>query len=238
MREIVIRENQEQYMQELRKWAQDALNTQPEGMCSFFTSRIADYEEHMAFWTEAYDRLTELLPKYAEDILDLGCGTGLDMEAIFKVLPDAYITGIDMNGDMLTALKKKFRNKGIELYCADYFKKILPENSFDVIVAFETLHHFTKERKKGLYEKLYKSLRKGGIFIMVEYIACCEEEEEILFETERKLREKWNVKEEFIHFDTPMTLEHETMLLRMAGFEKVEAVDSIKGATFVISTRE
>lgn len=73
---------------------------------------------------------------------------------------------------------------------------------------------------------------------MVEYIACCEEEEEILFETERKLREKWNVKEEFIHFDTPMTLEHETMLLRMAGFEKVEAVDSIKGATFVISTRE
>jgi len=37
----------------------------------------------------------------------------------------------------------------------------------------------------------------------------------------------------FIHFDTPLTLEHELALLRAAGFSCCEAVDSIAGATFL-----
>ena len=35
----------------------------------------------------------------------------------------------------------------------------------------------------------------------------------------------------FVHFDTPLTLEHETELLERAGFQAVEALACFDGAT-------
>ena len=41
-----------------------------------------------------------------------------------------------------------------------------PGNSFDAAVSVESLHHFTKEEKIPLYDKLRKALKPGGYFIL------------------------------------------------------------------------
>ena len=237
MEQIVIRENIEVYMKELRSWVKEIVNTPPEEMSSFFARRIEGYEQHMEIWKDAYRRLGEMIPHNVRDILDLGCGMGLEIEEIYKRFPDVYITGIDMSREMLDRLEEKFKNKNLELFCVDYFRKILPEESFDVVVAVETLHHFPWERKRGLYEKLYKTLRRGGMFIEVDYIACCEEEEELLRDTMEIIRTKWHPDSEYIHFDIALTANREMGIMRMAGFEETELVDSIHGATFIVARK-
>lgn len=43
---------------------------------------MSDYEEHMAIWEQSYQAFAALLPPDCESILDLGCGTGLELDQI------------------------------------------------------------------------------------------------------------------------------------------------------------
>ena len=78
----------------------------------------------------------------------------------------------------------------------------------------ESLHHFLPERKEELYRKIYCSLKQGGIFILGDYIACCNEEEELLRGVHLNKRKQSAIPENcYVHFDIPLTLEHEKEFL-------------------------
>ena len=48
------------------------------------------------------------------------------------------------------------------------------------------------------------------------------------------LREREHIPEDvFVHFDTPLTWEHEREALCGAGFSEVALIDSIDGVTFI-----
>ena len=71
-----------------------------EKMDEFFDARIDGYDEHMKRNIEGasgfYAYTASLLPAAGEcRILDLGCGTGLELEAYFDLNPSAKVTGID-----------------------------------------------------------------------------------------------------------------------------------------------
>ena len=84
----------------------------------------------------------------------------------------------------------------------------------------------------------FELLRAGGCFLLCDYIACSEEEERLLAEECKRKREKGKICEEkFVHFDTPLTLEHETAVLKGAGFTKAEMIDTIDGATFILAEK-
>ena len=78
-------------------------------MGEFFDARIDGYESHMLDFIESarifYPFTARLLPM-AEDafLLDLGCGTGLELDESFNLNPTAKVTGIDLAPGMLSAL--------------------------------------------------------------------------------------------------------------------------------------
>lgn len=239
MKQMTIRENIPAYMEELKAWLEKTADLPAEEMSDFFTARLEEYEPHMALWTEAYQEMPRLLPERMECLLDLGCGTGLELEHIFAHFPALSVTGIDLCPGMLDALRGKFPNRTLTLRCEDYFQADLGETRFDAAVSFETLHHFRPERKRELFRKLYAALKPGGIYLQTDYLACCEEEERLLFaEAERKRRLAGIPDQVFVHLDTPLTLEHECTLLRDAGFARVEPVSCINGAVTLRAVRE
>ena len=70
-----------------------------EKMDAFFEKRLDGYDEHMLTEiesaTEFYPFTASLLPLGADaHVLDLGCGTGLELEFYFRVNPQAKVTGI------------------------------------------------------------------------------------------------------------------------------------------------
>lgn len=130
-----------------------------EKMDDFFARRAEGYDEHMlnevAGCREAYIKMAELIPEKTETLLDLGCGTGLELHGIFERFPKLHVTGIDLTKAMLDRLAVKYRGKDITLINGDYFLVDLGKNRFDAAVSFETMHHFSHEKKISLYSRVY-----------------------------------------------------------------------------------
>ena len=198
-----------------------------EKMDLFFEARISDYDEHMLRDIEGarefYPFTASLLPRQeGARVLDLGCGTGLELEYYFRLAPRALITGIDLSEGMLAALKEKFPDRNLELIQGSYFDLPLGENRYDAAVSVESLHHFTKEEKLGLYKKLYAALNDGGCFILTDYFADLPEQESFFRRELLRLKAEQGLSNrDFYHYDTPLTFEHEMEALREAGFREV-----------------
>ena len=228
----------EEYMQGLKHWLQDTSDTPLEEMSDFFTKRLGDYEEHMAIWENSYQTFAGLLPSECQRVVDLGCGTGLELDKIWQKNPNIEVTGVDLCQSMLDKLLEKHSDKNLTTVCQDYFQYDFGEEKWDAVISFESLHHFLPERKKELYQKLYNSLKNGGIFILGDYIACCNEEEELLRSVCLKKREQFAVTDNcFVHFDIPLTLEHELELLKNAGFLIEKVLDDPDSATIIIAKK-
>ena len=136
---------------------------------------------------------------------------------------------------MLDKLRDKHYDKKLQVVCEDYFQYDLGIEKWDAVISFESFHHFFPKQKKVLYNKIYQSLKKGGLFILGDYIACCEEEERLLQEIYLQKRKKSGIAEDcFVHFDIPCTLEHELTILQAAGFLNIRQIESMDGATMIV----
>lgn len=232
-----IREDVATYMSELKAWLNETENEPLEGMSDFFRARLDSYEEHMRPWAAAYRRVAELVPTTARTLLDIGCGTGLELDEVLKARPDIEVTGVDLSPDMLLKLTRK--HPGVQVVEADYFACDFGRERFDMALSFETLHHFPAEQKRGLFTRLLGALKPGGRYLQVDYIACCPEEEALLEAECARRRERDGVPAgRFVHFDTPLTLERETSLMREAGFARVTPLACIDGACFILAEKE
>ena len=199
-----------------------------EEMGSFFDNRLDGYEEHQLTCIEGarefYPFTASCLPSQMHvNILDLGCGTGLELDYYFQIDPSAAVTGIDLAPGMLAVLRKKFSYKNITLIEGSYFDVPFPENHYDAAVSVESLHHFTRSKKTPLYRKVYRALKPGGYFILTDYFALSDEEE-LRFRNElTRLKSQQGIADsEFYHSDMPLTVAHETQAMQEAGFSKVE----------------
>ncbi len=230
--------SKETYMKKLKEWLQNTLESPLEGMNEFFTKRLDDYEEHMSVWKNSYQIFAETLPLECRKVLDLGCGTGLELDEIWKKDPCIEVTGVDLCQSMLGKLLEKHSDKQLVTVCQDYFQYDFGHDNWDAVISFESLHHFLPERKKELYRKIYNGLRNGGIFILGDYIACCDEEEELLYSVYLKKRAQSPIPNNcFVHFDIPLTLEHEKELLEDAGFVIEKVLDNPDNATIITARK-
>ena len=208
-------------------------------MGSFFDSRLDGYEEHQLTCIEGaqsfYPFTASCLPLGPHaNILDLGCGTGLELGYYFQVNPSAAVTGIDLARGMLSALREKFSGRDITLIEGSYFDVPFPENCYDAAVSVESLHHFTKKEKTPLYRKVYRSLKPCGYFILTDYFAPSDEEElHLRSELDRLKAQQGITDDEFYHYDTPLTVGHEIQALQEAGFPTVKILNRW-GATYTL----
>ena len=210
-----------------------------EKMSDFFEARLDGYDEHMMtnieYANEFYPFTARQLPIEENcRVLDLGCGTGLELEFYYQLTPSAKVTGIDLSVGMLSALRNKFSDKDVTLILGSYFDIPLDENVFDAAVSVESLHHFTKEEKVPLYAKLRAALKNNGYFILTDYFALSDDEETIHRQTLNALKAEQGVADnEFYHYDTPLTVRHEIEALTEAGFASARVLGHW-GATYTI----
>jgi tRNA (cmo5U34)-methyltransferase len=100
-------------------------------------------------------------------ILDVGCGTGLELEYIFQRAPNARITGMDQAPRMLTELWRKYTKRTgqidlVQCSCLDWPADL---KDFDYALSILTLHHFPPKTKPGIYADIRSALKDGGHYI-------------------------------------------------------------------------
>lgn len=204
----------------------------PEPMAMFFAVRADGYNDHMLRdgGTEDYRKLGNTFPKTdkALSILDIGCGTGIELDYIWEQVPNAHITCMDMSRDMLELLFKNHPNSHdkISIIEASYTDWEYPAEVFDIVVSSMTLHHLWQEEKTAVYRKIRSTLKPGGTYIESDFIvnAILSEQYRRRYEMSTSaLPEKMQAGE--YHIDIPFTVDIQQKLLIDAGFQSVEIVD-------------
>nr|WP_294486938.1 class I SAM-dependent methyltransferase [uncultured Anaerosporobacter sp.] len=212
-----------------------------EKMTSFFTERVGGYEEHMLTNIgnkEGYVVMSKLIPSSCKSLLDLGCGTGLELDEILKVMPDLDITGIDLTQAMLDKLKRKHPDKYLHLICGSYFDVPFGNSKYECVISFQTLHHFSHDSKTGLYHKIHRALTSDGIYIECDYMVENQEEEDFYYAENLRIRKELGISStDFYHYDTPCTITNQIVMLKNAGFYDVTKVFRIENTTILVARK-
>jgi tRNA (cmo5U34)-methyltransferase len=216
----------------LREQMNSQSSEPPEKMSDFFDERSNGYDEHMrqsvASFQAFYEAIAQPIPCTEEvlHILDVGCGTGLELGPIFLRAPNARITGIDLSKRMLEHLRNKYASRlgQITLIQGSYLEMSFGQAEYDYGVSVMTLHHLLPERKGRLYEKIRQALKEEGKYIEGDYIVSKEKHGPILAEYREKLRSVTESGDGHYHVDIPLTMEMQRELLLKAGFARVEVI--------------
>lgn len=200
-----------------------------ERMDAFFNVRVEGYDDHMLQNVDGarlfYTETARLFPQKGRlSVLDLGVGTGLELQALWERNPLIHVTGVDLSAGMLEKLREKYpeRKEQLTLIQGDYFAVDFGTECFDAALSVESLHHFSHEAKRSLYRRLRASLKPGGFYVETDYIARSQTEEDTLFAEAARLRGEQGISGGYYHYDTPCTVETQKKLLLAAGFSRVE----------------
>ncbi len=91
--------------------------------------------------------------------LDIGCGTGYNLQLLEKNTNVASITGIDSSAEMAKIAKT---NTNAKIICADCHALPFRDNEFDTIICFNTLNFL---QEKAIVE-MARMLKPGGTAIV------------------------------------------------------------------------
>ena len=203
-----------------------------EEMRSFFDLRADGYDQHMASILEDYENFYRNIASPFEQtdkpvkVLDLGAGTGLELEFIFAKAPNAQITAVDVSEEMLKKLVNKYEkySSQIKTIADSYLSLELMPHSFDYIVSVMSFHHLMPEKKVALYIKLKKALVPSGIFVEGDYIVSPEEEKRLLKEFQELTKKDSRVEDGQFHIDIPFSEDTQIRVLKEAGFRKIDII--------------
>jgi len=213
-----------------------------EEMSDFFTARVDGYDEHMINNVEGckdgYVKMAELLPQDVAEILDLGCGTGLELDEIFKTKPFVNVTGIDLTQAMLDKLKQKHSDKNLSLINASYFDYDFGTCKYDAVISFQTMHHFSHKDKIKLYSKIFAALKTNGKYIEGDYMVESQDEEDFYYSENKRIRKEQGIPVgEFYHYDTPCTIYNQIKILSKAGFKIVKMNCRVGNTTLMVAEK-
>jgi len=217
--------------------------THPEGMAEFFDARQAGYEEHMAETVADFDRFYESIAdpipetNDALQILDVGCGTGLELHAVLSRAPNAVITGIDLSAGMLGRLRRTFVERLDQLHLIEgsYLDAPLSDSLYDFAMAVMTLHHLLPARKTELYRRIRRALKPDGAYIEGDWVVSPGEERRYLSEYHERVRGLPAADKGAYHIDVPLSMETQKSLLLDAGFSGVRVIWHAAGSMVCVA---
>ena len=70
-------------------------------------------------------------------ILDIGCGTGAQLDNIRKIFPDSETHGVDINKLAI----EKAKDSGHKVYCGRFEDIVFPSGYFDVVYSLHVIEH-------------------------------------------------------------------------------------------------
>ena len=139
-------------------------------------SRLAEqYDTRWSFYVNATigETLNRLEIKQGERILDLGCGTGVLIQRLLEVSPEAEVFGIDFCAEMLEIAKQKLP-ESVELKLGSADNLPFPSNYFDIVISTSAFHFF-RDPSQALQEAK-RVLKPNGRLVITDwcydYLTC------------------------------------------------------------------
>ncbi|MBS1369077.1 MAG: class I SAM-dependent methyltransferase [Lentisphaeria bacterium] len=104
-------------------------------------------------------------------VLEIGMGTGAFTRAAAKVC--SHVTALDVSEMMIDYASGRAREEGldnIDFYHAGFLGFDYPAGAFDAAVSGLALHHLPDAWKMVALEKIYRALKPGGRFFLLDVV--------------------------------------------------------------------
>lgn len=186
------------------------------------------------------EMLVQLIKKTYQEkevLLDLGYGSGLVEEEIYRALPSCKIVGIDDSSAMMHLAEKRlakfkgnFQSTTFDLEQIEELKK--PADNISIIISVQTIHNLTDTGKSKVFQKAFEWLNPGGLFLIMDRIAMPNSSffkdyqamwDKMDADHKSKTDEGENYADHLEQLkqreDRPITLNQHTEWLQQAGFE-------------------
>lgn len=92
-------------------------------------------------------------------ILDVGCAGGNMADRIYKMFPGSKVVGVDVHKDAIDYARKKYPN--IKFMVADAHKLPFKDDSFDLIICYETIEHLVNPL--GALREIRRAVARNGV---------------------------------------------------------------------------
>jgi len=105
------------------------------------------------------------------NVLDLGCGTGTLTILLKQAYPQVEMTGLDGDSQILDIARAKAGKAGVSISWEHGLAHELPypPATFDRVVTSLVLHHLTRDNKRKAFEQIYRVLKPGGEFHILDF---------------------------------------------------------------------
>jgi SAM-dependent methyltransferase len=113
------------------------------------------------------------------DVADIGCGSGHAINVMAKAFPASRFTGIDFSDEGLAAGRAEAELLGLsnaEFLARDVAALDITD-AYDVVTVFDAIHDQAQPAR--VLENIYRALRPGGVFLMVDIKASSHVEDNI-----------------------------------------------------------
>lgn len=95
-------------------------------------------------------------------VLDIACGSGYGTAILSNSA--AHVTGVDVSSESVDYAKERYNRKNINYVCGEGTQIPCKDNTFDVIISFETIEHI--EKYNEFLIECRRVLKKGGLLII------------------------------------------------------------------------
>jgi len=162
-------------------------------------------------------------------VLDLGAGTGLLAAMVAKAFPSASIHLTDISEAMLDQARQRFGDTPRITYAVQAHTRLSARSKYDLVISALSIHHLAHSEKQALFEKIYRALLPGGLFVNADQALGPSVEVEEAWHRQWLADVKagglpepaWSQAMERVRLDRNATLADQLAWLENAGFENV-----------------
>lgn len=157
-------------------------------------------------------------------LLDLGCGTGLELLPLLQREDGLRVTAIDCSEQMLDKLRVNLADymDRVQPITADFLTADFGVERYDGALAVMALHYYTHEQKLALFRRVRLSLKHNGFFILTDRFAPVQGYEDFCRSELEEKRKAAHQPEGNYHYFAPLTVANEAAILFRAGFSQVQ----------------
>lgn len=162
-------------------------------------------------------------------VLDLGAGTGLLSAMVADLFPSAVIHLTDMSNAMLDQARQRFDGNPRISFAVQTHGQLAEKETYDLVISALSIHHLAHSEKQSLFEKIYRALSPGGMFINADQALGPSAEVEDAWHRQWLAdvkagglsAEAWEQAMERVRLDKNATLADQLAWLEHAGFKDV-----------------
>ena len=97
-------------------------------------------------------------------VLDAACGSGYGVRILAEKAD--YVIGVDISAEAVAFADKEYKQDNTEYAVASVEKLPFDDESFDVVVSFETIEHVDETVQKAFLSEIKRVLKEDGLLIM------------------------------------------------------------------------